>query len=82
MVAFLEVDAKKIAHGNYRDQESGRQIPIVHFAQGSREAARTARLGAVLHPIITCVKSGLHSGFEENLASLGLQEGADYVLFY
>ena len=81
VVAFLEVDAKKIAHGAYHDHASGRRIAIVHFAQASRAAAPTGNPGAALHPIITCVKSGLHSGFEENLASLGLHEGTDYVFF-
>ena len=81
VVAFLEVDAKKIAHGAYHDHASGRRIAIVHFAQASRAAAPTGKPGAALHPIITCVKSGLHSGFEENLASLGLHEGTDYVFF-
>lgn len=56
----------------YYDSLTRRQthaIPIVHFSQ-------------VQPPIIVCMKLDLTNGdFEENLQSLKLIEGQDYILF-
>ncbi|XP_022659476.1 UDP-GlcNAc:betaGal beta-1,3-N-acetylglucosaminyltransferase-like protein 1 isoform X2 [Varroa destructor] len=70
---FCDVDPKKIARGEYVFEESPLRpkprLPIVHFTQ-------------VRPPLVICVKINLMpGGFEENLASLGLTEGRDYVHF-
>ncbi|OQR80430.1 UDP-GlcNAc:betaGal beta-1 [Tropilaelaps mercedesae] len=70
---FCDVDAKKIARGEYIFEESPfrpkPRLPVIHFSQ-----ARP--------PFVVCVKIDLMSGgFEENLASLNLTEGRDYVRF-
>lgn len=72
VVGFLDVDEKKIATGHYYDKEAKVHVPIVSW----RMAAESA-----YQPTLICVKSGLHSGFEENLASLGLEEGRQYWHF-
>ena len=64
---FADVDAKKLARDF--DDLRGRFLPIVHFA-------------AAKPPLLLCVKLGLTDGvFEENLASLHLTEGRDYLHF-
>lgn len=69
---FCDVDDSKIKKGFYIYEESKEtpkpKIPIVHFS-------------AVKPPIIICVKLGLSGNFEENLQSLGLTEGTDFVHF-
>lgn len=73
VVAFCDVDHKKIARGFYTYEESKElpkpRIPIVHFTE-----ARP--------PLLLCVKWELTGGgFEQNLASLQLAEGRDYYHF-
>lgn len=73
VVAYCDVDAKKIAKGYYIYEMSSHankpRIPIVHFT-----AARP--------PFVICVKQDLTNGsFEENLRSLGLTELQDYIHF-
>ncbi|XP_065898682.1 queuosine-tRNA galactosyltransferase-like isoform X3 [Dysidea avara] len=73
VVAFCDVDVKKIHKGFYIYEESETvpkpKVPIIHFTE-----ARP--------PLLICVKWGLTGGgFEENLASLNLVEGRDYYLF-
>ncbi|XP_046569588.1 UDP-GlcNAc:betaGal beta-1,3-N-acetylglucosaminyltransferase-like protein 1 [Haliotis rubra] len=70
---FCDVDAKKISKGVYIYEESKERpkprLPIMHFS-------------TAIPPLIICVKQDLTSGsFEENLASLKLVEGTDYVHF-
>ncbi|KAK3742711.1 hypothetical protein RRG08_025653 [Elysia crispata] len=69
---FCDVDESKIQKGCYIYEESKEtpkpRIPIVHFS-------------TVRPPIIICVKLGLSGNFEENLSSLGLKEGTDYLHF-
>ena len=70
---FCDVDAKKLKLGFYTHEESDEKpkprIPIVHFS-------------AAKPPIVICVKQDLSKGvFEENLASLHLEEGKDYFFF-
>ncbi|KAK7501529.1 hypothetical protein BaRGS_00007333 [Batillaria attramentaria] len=70
---FCDVDEKKIQKQCYTYEESKNRpkpkIPIVHFSQ-------------VVPPVIICVKMNLTGGgFEENLASLELQEGVDFFHF-
>ncbi|CAE8723786.1 unnamed protein product, partial [Polarella glacialis] len=72
VVAFLDVDPGKLAAGHYFDREHGEKVPIVEWKMASE---------AKFQPAIICVKSGLHSGFENNVASLGLQEGRQYWHF-
>ncbi|MFT7802559.1 UDP-GlcNAc:betaGal beta-1,3-N-acetylglucosaminyltransferase-like protein 1 isoform X2 [Arapaima gigas] len=71
--AFCDVDDNKIRKGFYTYEESEDkpkpQVPIVHF----RDA---------LPPYIVCVKLDMTGGcLEENLVSLGLQEGLHYHHF-
>jgi len=69
--AFCDVDDRKIAHGEYFNKESGMEtpVPVIHFSQGTP-------------PIVLCVKLDLTNGqFEQNLASLHLREGVDYLHF-
>ncbi|XP_067128435.1 queuosine-tRNA galactosyltransferase-like isoform X3 [Centruroides vittatus] len=73
IVAFCDVDRKKISKGFYTFEESEDlvkpKIPIIHFTQAKP-------------PFIICVKLDLTGGnFEENLSSLNLTEGIDYFLF-
>ncbi|RUS75577.1 hypothetical protein EGW08_016671 [Elysia chlorotica] len=69
---FCDVDESKIQKGCYIYEESKEipkpKIPIVHFS-------------TVRPPIVICVKLGLSGNFEDNLSSLGLKEGMDYVHF-
>ncbi|XP_050692203.1 UDP-GlcNAc:betaGal beta-1,3-N-acetylglucosaminyltransferase-like protein 1 isoform X1 [Eriocheir sinensis] len=72
VIAFCDVDAKKVG-SVYTYEESAERpkprVPIVHFTK-----ARP--------PLIICMKMELTGGkFEENLASLFLQEATDYHLF-
>ncbi|XP_064225303.1 UDP-GlcNAc:betaGal beta-1,3-N-acetylglucosaminyltransferase-like protein 1 isoform X4 [Aotus nancymaae] len=73
VVAFCDVDENKIRKGFYCHEESQERpkprIPILHF-----RAARP--------PFIICVKLDLTGGaFEDNLRSLHLQEGQDFLHF-
>ena len=73
VIAFCDVDEKKIAQGFYTHQESEfrpkPQVPIVHYSQ-------------VEKPIIICIKLGLtHGQFEEYLETCDLVEGKDYYHF-
>lgn len=73
VVAFCDVDAKKIAKKAYTYEESEEEpkprVPIVHFSQA-------------VPPLVVCMKLDLTRGsFEANLSSLKLKEGRDYVLF-
>ncbi|KAL8579350.1 hypothetical protein ACOMHN_026715 [Nucella lapillus] len=73
VLMFCDVDEKKIKKQFYTYEESKDKpkpnIPIVHFTQ-------------VKPPVIICVKLNLtNGGFEENLKSLNLQEGLDYIHF-
>ena len=75
VIALCDVDKKKIDKGYYTCElikgEDGKplKVPIVHFKDARK-------------PIIICVKLGLSNGvFEENLASLCLEEGNDYYHF-
>lgn len=73
VVAFCDVDVKKIAKGVYTFEESDERpkpkVPIVHFSQAKA-------------PFIICIKLGLTGGqFESNLQSLGLQEEKDFYHF-
>ncbi|XP_075206897.1 queuosine-tRNA galactosyltransferase isoform X2 [Anomaloglossus baeobatrachus] len=73
VVAFCDVDAKKISKGFYTFEESEKRpkprIPILHFSKAEP-------------PFIICVKLDLTGGgFEENLRSLNLVEGEDYYHF-
>uniref|UniRef100_A0A8C9IC79 UDP-GlcNAc:betaGal beta-1,3-N-acetylglucosaminyltransferase like 1 n=4 Tax=Piliocolobus tephrosceles TaxID=591936 RepID=A0A8C9IC79_9PRIM len=73
VVAFCDVDENKIRKGFYCHEDSQErpkpQIPILHF-----RAARP--------PFVICVKLDLTGGaFEDNLRSLHLQEGRDFLHF-
>ncbi|XP_075435782.1 queuosine-tRNA galactosyltransferase isoform X6 [Ascaphus truei] len=73
VVAFCDVDENKISKGYYTYQESEEkpkpQIPVHHFKDAKP-------------PFVVCVKLDLTGGgFEDNLNSLKLQEGADYYHF-
>ncbi|XP_069339173.1 queuosine-tRNA galactosyltransferase isoform X3 [Eulemur rufifrons] len=73
VVAFCDVDKNKIAKGFYCYEDSQERpkprVPVVHF-----RAARP--------PFVICVKLDLTAGaFEDNLRSLRLQEGRDFLLF-
>ncbi|XP_027778006.2 queuosine-tRNA galactosyltransferase isoform X4 [Marmota flaviventris] len=73
VVAFCDVDENKIRKGFYRYEEAQERpkprVPVLHF-----RAARP--------PFVLCVKLDLTGGeFEENLRSLQLQEGRDFVHF-
>lgn len=70
VIAFCDVDEKKIEKGVYIYEESKRlpkpRVRIVHFTDATP-------------PFIICMKQDLTGGgFEKNLASLTLQEGKDY----
>ncbi|XP_044152417.1 UDP-GlcNAc:betaGal beta-1,3-N-acetylglucosaminyltransferase-like protein 1 isoform X2 [Bufo gargarizans] len=73
VVAFCDVDAKKISKGFYTFEESEKRpkprIPVLHFTDAKP-------------PFIICVKLDLTGGgFEDNLRSLNLTEGEDYYHF-
>ncbi|XP_048067783.1 UDP-GlcNAc:betaGal beta-1,3-N-acetylglucosaminyltransferase-like protein 1 isoform X3 [Ursus arctos] len=73
VVAFCDVDEKKIRKGFYCYEDSQERpkprVPILHF-----RAARP--------PFVICVKLDLTGGaFEDNLRSLHLQEGRDFLHF-
>lgn len=73
VVAFCDIDQKKISKGFYVYEESKvkpkPKVPIVHFTDG-------------VPPFIICVKLDLTDGdFEKNLASLNITEGQDYFHF-
>ncbi|KAM4664655.1 LOW QUALITY PROTEIN: queuosine-tRNA galactosyltransferase [Discoglossus pictus] len=73
VVAFCDVDERKISKACYTYEESQERpkprIPVLHF----RDAKP---------PFVICVKLDLTGGgFEDNLSSLGLQEGVDYYHF-
>nr|XP_011718607.1 UDP-GlcNAc:betaGal beta-1,3-N-acetylglucosaminyltransferase-like protein 1 isoform X14 [Macaca nemestrina] len=73
VVAFCDVDENKIRKGFYCHEDSQERpkprIPILHF-----RAARP--------PFVICVKLDLTGGaFEDNLRSLHLQEGQDFLHF-
>ncbi|XP_002739011.1 queuosine-tRNA galactosyltransferase-like [Saccoglossus kowalevskii] len=73
VIAFCDVDIKKIRKGVYNYEESQEtpkpQIPILHFSDAKP-------------PFIICVKLDLTGGgFESNLSSMNLKEGIDYYHF-
>ncbi|XP_059527614.1 UDP-GlcNAc:betaGal beta-1,3-N-acetylglucosaminyltransferase-like protein 1 isoform X3 [Myotis daubentonii] len=73
VVAFCDVDENKIKKGFYCYEDSQEKpkprVPILHF-----RAARP--------PFVICVKLDLTGGaFEDNLRSLHLQEGRDFLHF-
>ncbi|XP_015415425.1 PREDICTED: UDP-GlcNAc:betaGal beta-1,3-N-acetylglucosaminyltransferase-like protein 1 [Myotis davidii] len=73
VVAFCDVDENKIKKGFYCYEDSQEKpkprVPILHF-----RAARP--------PFVICVKLDLTGGaFEDNLRSLHLQEGQDFLHF-
>ncbi|XP_053767030.1 queuosine-tRNA galactosyltransferase isoform X1 [Desmodus rotundus] len=73
VVAFCDVDENKIKKGFYCYEDSKERpkprVPILHF-----QAARP--------PFVICVKLDLTGGaFEDNLRSLHLQEGRDFLHF-
>ncbi|KAK3283774.1 UDP-GlcNAc:betaGal beta-1,3-N-acetylglucosaminyltransferase-like protein 1 [Cymbomonas tetramitiformis] len=69
VIAFCDVDDKKLAQGVYEPYPEKRRIPIVHFTEAKP-------------PLILCVKGDLTGGqFEANIASLNLQEGHDFIHF-
>ncbi|XP_014442176.1 UDP-GlcNAc:betaGal beta-1,3-N-acetylglucosaminyltransferase-like protein 1 [Tupaia chinensis] len=73
VVAFCDVDENKIRKGFYCHEDSQERpkprVPILHF-----RAARP--------PFVICVKLDLTGGaFEDNLRSLQLQEGRDFLHF-
>lgn len=73
VVAFCDVDEKKISRGVYIHEESEEvpkpRVPIIHFKDA-------------VPPMVICVKLDLTSGsFEANLSSLNLVEGIDYIHF-
>mmetsp|Transcript_30032 Transcript_30032/g.56143 ORF Transcript_30032/g.56143 Transcript_30032/m.56143 type:complete len:371 (-) Transcript_30032:244-1356(-) len=66
VVAFCDIDPKKIAHGFH---SAGRVIPVVHYSK-------------VKPPIVICVSMGRTNGaLERNIDSLGLKQGDDYWHF-
>ncbi|BFZ17246.1 hypothetical protein BsWGS_20285 [Bradybaena similaris] len=69
---FCDVDDKKIHKGYYIYEESQEKpkpkVPVVHFTQ-------------VKPPVVICVKMNLSGNFEQNLKSLHLKEGRDFVHF-
>uniref|UniRef100_A0A8C6RT01 UDP-GlcNAc:betaGal beta-1,3-N-acetylglucosaminyltransferase-like 1 n=1 Tax=Nannospalax galili TaxID=1026970 RepID=A0A8C6RT01_NANGA len=73
VVAFCDVDENKIKKGFYCHEDSQErpkpQVPILHFR-------------AAQPPFVICVKLDLTGGeFEDNLKSLHLQEGRDFIHF-
>uniref|UniRef100_A0AC11E029 UDP-GlcNAc:betaGal beta-1,3-N-acetylglucosaminyltransferase like 1 n=1 Tax=Ovis aries TaxID=9940 RepID=A0AC11E029_SHEEP len=73
VAAFCDVDENKIRKGFYCYEDSQERpkprIPVLHF-----RAARP--------PFVICVKLDLTGGvFEDNLRSLNLQEGRDFLHF-
>ena len=93
VVAFADVDARKLAQGMYDDMQGRRRIPILHFrcahAATARVCVATAdcfmRSSVAKPPLLLCVKPNLTGdgpgSFEDNLASLQLQEGREYLHF-
>lgn len=68
VVAFCDIDPIKIARG-YHDRKSRRHIPVIRFSDA-------------VPPFIICVSPKLCGrALEENINSLGLTEGRDYVRF-
>lgn len=73
VVAFCDVDRRKIGQ-NYVSYEPveklvGKPVPIIHFTEAKP-------------PFVICMKLDMTDGkFEENLASLNLEEGKDFVYF-
>lgn len=73
VMAFADVDAKKIAKKwyTYEEYEGPRKpkVAVIHFSD-------------LKPPVVICVKLGLSNGnFERNLNSLNLREGLDFVHF-
>ncbi|XP_052052253.1 UDP-GlcNAc:betaGal beta-1,3-N-acetylglucosaminyltransferase-like protein 1 isoform X3 [Apodemus sylvaticus] len=73
VVAFCDVDENKIRKGFYCHEDSQERpkpkVPILHFQDAQS-------------PFVICVKLDLTGGeFEDNLKSLHLQEGRDFVHF-
>lgn len=77
--AFFDVDEKKLKSGGYFDKELKRHVPVLHFS-ALRDSALD-QLAAAYLPVIILVKGGLYPEFEENLASLKMEEGQDYWHF-
>lgn len=73
VIAFCDVDLKKInkKHYTYEECETNPKpkIPIIHYTE-------------LVPPVVICMKLGLYQGqFEQNLSSLNLCEGVDFVHF-
>jgi hypothetical protein len=73
VVAFCDVDSKKLSLGHYIHEESKNipkpRVPIIHYKDAKP-------------PLLLCIKWDLTGGeFERNLDSLGLKEGEDYYHF-
>ncbi|XP_057392555.1 UDP-GlcNAc:betaGal beta-1,3-N-acetylglucosaminyltransferase-like protein 1 isoform X3 [Balaenoptera acutorostrata] len=73
VVAFCDVDENKIKKGFYCYEDSQERpkprVPVLHFR-------------AAQPPFVICVKLDLTGGaFEDNLRSLNLQEGRDFLHF-
>ncbi|KAH9495807.1 UDP-GlcNAc:betaGal beta-1,3-N-acetylglucosaminyltransferase-like protein 1 [Bulinus truncatus] len=72
VLMFCDVDFKKIDKKFYIDEGSKEKpkpkIPVLHFTE-------------VRPPIILCIKLNLSGNFEQNLRSLRLKEGRDYIHF-
>jgi len=73
VICFCDVDVKKIKQGVYIYENSPQRpkprIPIIHFSKAQP-------------PLVICVKLDLTKGeFENNLRSLNLKEGVDFVFF-
>ncbi|XP_066155061.1 queuosine-tRNA galactosyltransferase-like [Euwallacea fornicatus] len=73
VAAFCDVDLNKIGrkyqYFNAEGRKFQREVSIIHFKDATP-------------PFVICVKIDLTNGvFEENLNSLHLQEGVDYVMF-
>ncbi|KAL6057835.1 hypothetical protein STEG23_034038 [Scotinomys teguina] len=73
VMAFCDVDEKKIRKGFYCHEDSQERpkpkVPVLHFQDAQS-------------PFVICVKLDLTGGeFEDNLNSLHLQEGRDFVHF-
>jgi len=73
VAGFCDVDHRKIKLGMYTYELSPQtpkpKIPIVHFSNAQK-------------PFVLCVKLGMTNGaFEQNLDSLNIVEGEDYIVF-
>ena len=68
VVAFLDIDPTKLQKGYHVNDHNKKKIPILPFKE-----ARP--------PLLLCVSTARGGQFEQNLASLQLKEGVDYIHF-